>query len=151
MKKIVFTLWLPLTLLACSAKNNAPTPDAATVIAGEYDLKRTTSFYNNQPGYDITLPQVAGSNTRTGVVSVVRNSETTVTISVLQKINGTAGTSTGFGKMTVKAGGSGYELYWKNRKNGTADGSSLAFEVSDTTLTGSGGMDINRYTIEAKR
>lgn len=32
MKKVLFTIGLPLVLLACSTKNDAPLPDAATVI-----------------------------------------------------------------------------------------------------------------------
>ena len=150
MKKLFLFLWLPLSLLACQ-KNDAPLPDAGTVIAGEYTLVRTASYYNGQPGYDITLPQVAGGNVRTGVVSVVRNTEALVTISVTQKVNGTAGTPTAFGKMAVKAVNGVYELYLKNKKNGTADGTYLSFEVSDTTQTASGIPEINRYTVEAKR
>lgn len=151
MKNLLFMVCLILASLACQTKNNVPTPDAGTAVAGEYTLVRTASYYNGQPGYDITLPQVAGNNIRTGVVSVVRNTEALVTISVIQKVNGKADTPNSFGKMTVKAVNGVYELYLKNKKNGTADGSYLAFEVSDTTLTASGSLDISRYTVEAKR
>ncbi len=148
MKRLLLICWLPLTLTACLKKDDGPAPDASTVIAGDYQLKRTASFINDQPGYDIILPQIAGGNIRTGTVQVIRKTESTVSISVIPQVNGTAGTPTTFSKMTVKAVSSGYELYLNNKKNGTADGSSLIFEVSDTTP---GTMEINRYLVEAKR
>ncbi len=119
-------------------------------ISGNYDLKRIAQFVNDQPVSDIRLPQTAGSNTRTGTLVVTRINETTVDVNVIQLVNGTAGTPTAFGKMTVQSAGDGYELYQKNIKNGTASSSAITFEVSDTYQDVSGPI-INRYLLEAKR
>ncbi|MBC8153918.1 MAG: hypothetical protein H7Z72_13495 [Bacteroidetes bacterium] len=153
MKKALFALWLPLSLLACSTKNDVPRPDAATVISGEYQLNRTASFSNDQPGYDIILPQKVGNNTRTGTLMVTRNAASVVSVSLVQRINGTAGNTTTFGKMDVKAAGSGYALsrYDSDKQQtgtGTADGTAITIEFSDTY---SPTMTTTRYVLEAKR
>lgn len=153
MKKALCTLWITLSFLSCSTKNDTPQPDAAAVVSGEYQLSRTASFSNDQPGYDILLPQTVGNNTRTGTLVVTRNAAAVVSVSLVPRINGTAGTTTSFGKMDVTAVGSGYTLSRfdsdkQQTGTGRADGTAITIEFSDTY---SPTMTTTRYVLEAKR
>lgn len=94
-----------------------------------------------------------GNNTRTGTLVVTRNAASVVSVSLVQRINGAVGTTTTFGKMDVKAVGSGYELsrYDAARQKtgtGVADGTTITTEFSDTYAAT---MTTTRYVLEARR
>lgn len=130
MKKLLF-MALALFCAACGNKGALVAPDAAAKIAGTYSVSRFALSGLGANDIDLKLPESSTLNvkpaTRTVNLVVTRQTETTVSMVLIEKVTGQADDRNDFGTAEVK----GSELYQGTDKVGTADGTNLNIDASE--------------------
>ncbi|MEZ0610050.1 hypothetical protein ACAW74_16145 [Fibrella sp. WM1] len=129
MKKLLY-IALVLFIAACGKKNDTVAPDAAAKIAGTYVVSRFAVSGTGANDFDFKLPQSGTLNgatvTYSATVVVTKQTETSVSMVLIEKITGQADENTEFGTADIK----GSELYQGTTKVGTADGTDLNIDAS---------------------
>ncbi|MBO0947265.1 hypothetical protein [Fibrella forsythiae] len=135
MKKVIYLL-LFVTIAACGKKGtDTVAPDAASTVAGTYEVSSLRQTSSGGTSVTFTLPT---STTNAGVVTTLsgqltttKKTSTTVGIVFLLKATGQADSPTDLGTFEVK----GSDLYSGTTKTGTADGTNLNLDVTDSKGT----------------
>ncbi len=134
MKK-AFYLLLVVTIAACGKKTTDVTPDAATVVAGTYEVSSLKQTSAGGGTLTFTLPTsttIAGVvTTLSGQLITTKKTAATVGIVFSIKATGQSDSPTDLGTFEVK----GTDLYSGTTKVGTGDGTNLSLDVTDNKGT----------------
>ncbi|WP_375448455.1 hypothetical protein [uncultured Fibrella sp.] len=133
--KNVFYLLFVVTIAACGKKGDDVTPDAASAVAGTYEVSSLKQTSAGGTSITYTLPTSATSGsvvtTLSGQLATTRQTATTIGVVFLIKATGQADAPNDLGTFEVK----GSDLYNANTKVGTADGTALNLDVTDSKGT----------------
>ena len=138
MKFISYVGLVLIFATACSKKNDVVALDAAA-ITGIYDVSRLTISGTGTDDGEFNYPIKSGSTTRTARLDVSKLTATTVNVKLTISTTGTGDVSQDLGVAELR----GTDLYQGGGKAGTADGSTLAIDVTDTSKV--------RYVVLSKK
>ncbi len=132
--KNLLVIFLLALLAACSTKNEV-TPDAGSVVAGVYPLSYIRSDSAGVTLYEYNLPASSGSNSLSGSLTARRDSASVVLLTQTIKLTGYADQTSILGSVNLRSNGSGYDMYVGTQKVGTADGTSISIDATQTDVT----------------
>jgi hypothetical protein len=128
MKQLLYLFIVGILAAGCKGSDPVAPADAATAIAGTYDLTEISE------GAQVTkLPFTIAGITLSGTFEVTKKTASTVDINMTLKQTGQADDVTRIAGLEIKNN----ELYAGTNKVGTADGKTLAIELTIDGTKGS--------------
>ncbi|GAA4449661.1 hypothetical protein GCM10023189_09100 [Nibrella saemangeumensis] len=132
MKRLLYLLFVPLSFTACK-KDTEPEVDAATRLAGTYQLSYALLDDKTNPKLESPLPVTLGGVTvASGTLVVTRKNENAVDGNLVIKVQGSPDMNVTFQNVEVKKNAAMYDLYLGPTKIGSADGTNLDVDATQT-------------------
>ncbi|GAB3491652.1 hypothetical protein GCM10027341_04910 [Spirosoma knui] len=132
MKKSILFVLTVLAFAACK-KDNDPAPnDPATAVSGNYTIR---SFLYIDGADTINLPTLPASSqgiSVSGTLTAARSTSNFVNLLLTLKQTGATDSTLPIDSVEVRQTGNSYGLYLDDTSLGTADGSTINFNVAET-------------------
>jgi hypothetical protein len=127
MKQLFFVSLLLYVLFACT--KNEPTPDAGTMLSGNYAVSVYT-LDSSGVVQSTTLPITAGGVTQAAaaITSTYLSATSVNLVLTIYQLN-TPSNSEDLGKIDLVASAQGYDLYWGSVKIGNSDGQFMNLDI----------------------